>query len=95
MYIDLVLVKYDAISDPRLFMAPFISAVNKGDTVVVDTAAGERKAKVINVMSINTEREEYAFIIDATGATLPLKRVLSKVTRIDLNYKEYEGAVAE
>lgn len=87
MFIDLVLCKH--MVDPRqyLFYAPAFSCLQKDDQVVVDTVRGNQTATVINSVTVDVDTEDYRFILDATNATLPLKRVISKVAYRELEYK--------
>lgn len=88
MYIDLVLCKVEGETKAELFQAPRFSHLKAGDDVLVDTAYGEKHAKVINSMSVDPEYEEHRFILDATGATEPLKRVLSQIRYKAFTYEE-------
>ena len=87
MFIDLVLCKHLVDSRKFLFYAPAFSYLQKDDQVLVDTARGEQTAIVINAVTVDSDSEDYLFILDATSATLPLQRVISKVWYRELEYK--------
>lgn len=88
-YIDLVLCQ-----QPRgayLFYAPAFSYLGEGQHVIVDTKLGEMPATVISTYTVDKDSEAYNFILkmlEAKGATLPLKRVLAKIDHRELEYKE-------
>lgn len=87
MYIDLVLC--EQCGRNFLFQAPAWSGLKKGDSVVVDTKFGERPADVVAVMTIDGENEEAMnFMRAATGAHLPLRKVIRKAVFIELKYAE-------
>ena len=87
MFIDLVLCKHLVDSRKFLFYAPAFSCLQKNDQVVVDTVRGNQTAIVVNSVTVDVDTEDYRFILDATNATLPLKKVISKVMYRDLEYK--------
>lgn len=84
-FIDLVVCKHSANDNAYVFQAPAFSLLRKGDKVIVETKQGEQMAEVERVYTARNSGEELDFILIASGATLPLKRVLKKVT-----YKEFE-----
>ena len=94
-YIDLVICKHGNNPNAFIFQAPEWSALKTGDKVIVENKKGESEATVERVYTVNTkDREEFEFIMMASGATLPLKKVLKKVTYRDFKY-ENEGSADE
>lgn len=92
-YIDLVLVKHHETDyETYMFQAPRWSDLKKGDEVIVETCIGEQKAKVIDSYTISTDynEEEFNFILTASKAKLPLKKVLKKVEYHEYSYPEPE-----
>jgi hypothetical protein len=83
-YVDLVVVKGEK---PSLYRAPAWSDIKQGDKVIVETDAGESLVTVERTFSARTDDEyhELDFILVASGADLPLKKVLAKA-----NYLKYE-----
>lgn len=84
-YLDLVVCKHDSSDHPFIFRAPACSYLKKGDRVIVETKHGEKMATVERCYTTDKVGEELDFILIASGATVPLRKVLKKVT-----YKEYE-----
>lgn len=75
----------------RLFEAPSFTNLREGDRIRVDTRAGIVEATVIAVaVSEVHEGYNYNFIINACGATKPLKKVVSKITETTFEYPEEE-----
>lgn len=96
MYIDLVLCKHDKNDNNFLFYAPAWSRLEKDDEVIVDTKYGESKAVVVDKVTVDKTSEEYEFIVKATGATTPLRKVLSKVLYREFDYDfDYEEETEE
>lgn len=85
-YVDLVTCKQE--HGIWLFYAPAFSYLHEGQELVVDTQCGEQPATVISAYTVEKDSDLYNFIIKATGATLPLKKVLSKVNYKKLEYEE-------
>jgi len=86
MYIDLVLCKHDGNNNNFLFYAPAWSNLKEGDRVIVNTQYGESDAVVVATNCVEYKDDDYNFIIKATGATKPLRKVLKKVEYRELNY---------
>ena len=90
-YIDLVLCKHaETAQKCFLFEAPFCSFLKAGDMVIVGTRCGEQPAFVVDVHQCEKNSYELQFIVAASGATLPLKRVLKKVEYKDFTYEQEE-----
>lgn len=88
-YIDLVLCKHDGHEKFFLFCAPAFSGLKKGDRVIVETIKGESEATVERSYTISKERDdEFEFILVASGAYLPLRKVLKKIEYIEFEYEE-------
>lgn len=87
--IDLVLCEHDLNKGQKfLFQAPMFSCLKNGDKVMVDTKYGERVATVVASCSVGEGTEQYEMIVQACGASEPLKKVISKITYRKF---EYEG----
>lgn len=89
--LDLVLVQHQDGGQKFLFQAPYDSGLNTGDEVTVDTRRGKQKATVISSLSVNEEndsdRKAIDFILKTTGATLPLRKTLSRMVEEDFLYR--------
>lgn len=92
MYVDLVLCKFEGTPKKYLFKAPFASYISKGDEVVVETKKGEQRATVVAVCSTEEGGEAFDCLVQVTGATLPLKKVVAKMFYQKIDYKEGEDA---
>lgn len=88
MYIDLVLVKHEGCGSRFLFQAPAFSQFDKDELVICDTKYGKQPAKVIASCTAEVGSEVYQMICAASGATMPLKKVLERVQYIELKYEE-------
>ena len=73
-----------------LFQAPLYSFLDKGDKVIVDTARGQKEAVVVSTCSAMPGSDELSMIMEAAGATMPLKMVLKKIRVEDLAYSDDE-----
>ena len=89
-YLDLVVCKYGALDKISVFRAPRWSYLNEGDRVVVELEKGQIEATVVRSYTIEKNSAEMDFIIVASGTTLPLKKVLKKITYKDFEYEEDE-----
>lgn len=89
-YIDLVLchIYDDPRKRPYLFFAPAFSNLEKGNKVIVDAAGDQKFALVEACCTVGLGDSCYEALIVACKATLPLKRVLSRLIYVDFNYKE-------
>lgn len=85
-YIDLVLVEQNNFN--FLFQAPSWSRLKKGDVVICDTCYGENPGIVVACLSVEKDGNEYSFITNMGGVTLPVKKILAKVTRAEFEYDE-------
>lgn len=88
MYIDLVLCVHSENGRPFLFSAPAWSYLKSGDEVIVEARAGLAKATVIDCRTVENDSDELMFCVECAGATLPLKRVMRKVTYREFTYPE-------
>ncbi len=87
MKCDLVLVKYDNDGATYVFQAPYISCLKKGDLVKVE--GGNKFATVVGHLNISDyDNDEYKFITQMNGVTLPLKKVIAKVKLSEYSYEE-------
>lgn len=88
LYIELVVCKHPNCKKNFLFYAPAWTGLKKGDEVIVDTKKGEQPAIVQSKTIVEEGSEVYSFILESTGATLPLRKVLKVVFYRELEYKE-------
>lgn len=90
-YVDLVLVKHDETGKKYLFQAPGWSYLDEGTKVIVDTCVSDNEpAEVVASYTIDPSSEEFKFICEAAGATLPLKKVVAKVRLSVFKYDDEE-----
>ena len=90
-YMELVLVRFgDVTAKSYLFEAPAWKTFNPGDRVVVNTEQGTQDAWVVNSLSVAKGSEEFDFIVECAHATLPLKRIKSKLKVVELEYDDEE-----
>jgi len=97
-YIDVVLVKHHETDyETYMFQAPRWSYLKEGDEVIVETCRGEQKATVVASYTVSPEynEEEFNFILKASKAKLPLKKVLKKVEYETFSYPEPEPEEVE
>ena len=91
-FVDLAICQHD--NDTRKFLFQVSCyEISVGDRVIVETKNGNKYATVIAKHTVYNEPdkdEEYRFIVEAMSATLPLKRVLTKVREIDIDWSDYE-----
>lgn len=85
-YVDLVLCSDN--KQTCLVVAPRFSYLKTGDEVIIESKQGAKKVKVKDVLSVNDESEIFKFVVAASGATLPLRKVLKKINYENFNYKE-------
>lgn len=88
-YIDLVLCKHENCDRLFLFQAPsWTTELDKNSVVIVDTQNGEQIAHVMEKITVDAYSKEFEFIIKASGAYLPLRKVLSIIEYKSLDYEE-------
>lgn len=87
-YIELVVCKHPNCDRKFLFYAPAWTGLDKGNEVIVDTKNGEKTAIVMTKADVEKNSEEYRFILELAGATLPLRRVLKVVRYKEIRYEE-------
>ena len=91
-YIDLVACKHPNDNRAYLFKAPSFSRLENGDKVIVETRLGEKEVEVITTYTIGSDEAELLSMIYAlSGAEIPLKRVLKKITYREFEYEEEES----
>ncbi len=93
--IGLALCQHIGAPGKYLFQRPRYSSLKPGDRVIVETKHGEEEASVIESATVYDTDDEYKMLLAATGATLPLKKVLRKVEFSELRYDEEDLAVFE
>lgn len=86
--IKLVAVKHSRNSGTYLFYAPTKEVIAEGDDVQVDTFRGMEMGKAIATLDVLTGTDAYNFIIKATGAKEPLRRVMARYERHEMDYPE-------
>lgn len=89
-YIGLAICKEDNKDLPELFETPIWSSLKEGDRVIVESLTGGSYAVVLKTLTtVKSDRlGEFEFIRILSGADLPLKRVLAKVTYESFVYEE-------
>lgn len=87
---DVVLVKFPEGPKVYAFEAPKYSGIKVGDEVIVDSLSKEKRGDVVGVrdFNMNYDDNEFEFMLTATGATTPLKRVIARLKREDMKYEE-------
>ena len=91
-YIDLVACKHPNDNRAYLFKAPQFSHLEKGDKVIVETKNGEKEVEVITTYTIGDNEDDlWSMFIALSGAEIPLKRVLRKITYREYKYEEEES----
>jgi len=91
-YIDLVACKHPNDNRAYLFKAPKFSNLKNGDKVIVETRLGEKEVEVVAKYTIGSDQDELlSMIIALSGAEIPLKRVLKKITYREFEYEEEES----
>lgn len=94
-YIGLALCRFDNEQRPTLFETPAWTSLKEGDRVVVEDMwkeSGKNYATVEKTMTTKKTGDagDLSFILSACGATLPLPKVLAKVTTHSFVYDEEE-----
>ena len=92
--VDLVLCTHSPNPDHGkrfLFYAPPHSGIRSGDAVTVDTIHGEQPATVVAVFTTVAGNDAYRMIVQTSGATGELKKVISKTSKEYLDYSEMEN----
>jgi hypothetical protein len=88
-YFDFVLCTVEDSQKTYLFHAPAYSSLEKGDPVIVETVNGNKQGTVIGCMTLcKDEVDKIDFIMNATGASKDVKKVLSKIEFKSFKYKE-------
>lgn len=85
-YVDLVICRTGGLR--RLYQAPAFSNLKEKDEVMVEACDGEMMVEVIRTITVNAEDEVFDFIVNATGARLPLNKVLKRLVYDELVFKE-------
>lgn len=91
MFVDVVVCKHENDNRPFLFQAPAWSHLENGDSVIVDTRNGERRATVQAVCTVETGTEAWICLVMAAKATLPLRKVIGKIRVDKFAYEESEA----
>jgi len=94
-YVDLVLVIFTSdVNDKRskryLFEAPGFAHIQDGSKVICNVKDGTETGWVVSSYTVDKNSEEYNFMCECTSATLPLKRIKSKIREIELDYEDEE-----
>lgn len=91
-YIDLVFCKRRKGEKGFLAQAPAWSLdLKEDDEVLVDTSKNPERAIVEAHITMEIESDKYYFLLLATGATLPLPRILGKYNFNKLTYENEEN----
>lgn len=83
-YVDLVLVTTAEPGAPILCYAPKFSALQRGETVVLE---GEVTAKVLDSVTTDSLRDEFMFIRKLNGMREPHK-IIARISRREMEYEE-------
>jgi len=90
-YIEAVLAKPDGSDKICLFGAPRGTYLRKGDRITIEPKNGEIMATVVASKPYwDIKSENFGMLMAATEATFPLRRVLSKIQVVDIEYGEEE-----
>lgn len=73
-----------------LFQMPRYEYIEKGQKVIVDMVGGPQDAIVVSTCSTMSDSDEFDMIMQAAGATIPLKKVLKKIREEELVYENDE-----
>ena len=76
-YIDLVLATHSKDGKKFLFQAPRFSGIKPKDELVVETVLGRVTAMAVCSVTVDSDSDMMNFAVVASGATLPLKKVVS------------------
>ena len=89
-YIGLAVCQQDNSKRPELFETPVWSSLKEGDRVIVESTTGGSYAVVLKTLTTvkDDNLHEFDFIRVLCGASLPLKRVLARVTYESFVYEE-------
>ena len=91
-YIDLVVCKHPNDNKAYLFKAPQFSHLEKSDKVIVETKKGDAEAEVVATYTIGGDDDElWSMFIALSGAEIPLKKVLKKITYREFKFEEEES----
>lgn len=91
-FMDLVICNHQGNPKSFIFRAPAWSNLKAGDKVIVETKKGESEATVVKSYTIDRiDKSAFDFILTASGVSLPLKRVLKKVTYKNFIYTDEGG----
>ena len=91
-YIDLVACKHPNYNKAYLFKAPQFSHLEKGDKVIVETENRDAEAEVVATYTIGGDDDElWSMFIALSGAEIPLKKVLKKITYREFKFEEEES----
>lgn len=90
-YVQFVVCQQSGNSKKHLFYAPFLSDINKGDEVLVDTQYGEQRATVLAVCNSSRDDVEIALRVLAGTEDKPVRRVIGKYKFVKFDYSEDEN----
>ena len=79
--VDLVLCRHQPEQQQTfLFQAPNLSGIHPGDEVMCDTRYGQARASVVDVLqNVDLDSEIGSFVLNATGASRPLRDILGRM----------------
>lgn len=90
-YMDLVLCQHFDSNKLYLFRAPAFSRLKSGDAIIVETKNSDAVALVKESITISIDNTKtFKFVLEATGAKLPLKRVIGKIECKPFEYEKNE-----
>ena len=90
-FIQIAMVKHPSDNRLFLFQAPYRS-VKVGDEVKVDTVNGIQKGKVMfeNDFCLESGMDKIMRVVETNGATWPLKRIVSVLEELPVDWEKHE-----
>ena len=90
-YICIVVVDKLSACERRLYQAPAFSSIKPGDEVICETPQGQRNGIVVDVEDISKTNHYLEFVLNAMQETLPLPKIISKVSYEKLKYESEDN----
>lgn len=91
-YVKYVVCKHTDNGKTYLFYAPFLSNINSGDEVLVDTQFGEKRATVLETCDVGIGSDVEKTLLMLSGANKKtIKRVVGKYNFAKFDYEDDEN----
>lgn len=90
-YVQFVVCQHIGDRKKYLFYAPAFSDIKEGDSVLVETQLGRRRATVLAVCISSSEDVERALRVLAGAEDEPIKRVIGKYQFVKFDYSGDEN----